>query len=143
MDIFAAYEMDNDAVNKGIWADIELLGKKIGAIRVRPSDPDLNPEYRKALSDMATLVMVRQKAGGEVSATELHEIIIETAASCILTDFELYQLDKDGKEVKIKYSKKKAVELMTKLPKLLKAVEQAAKGWTNFRKAAASEAVKA
>jgi len=142
MDIFSAYEMDGNAVNKGIWADLMLMGNKIGAVRVRPSDPDLNVEYRKALADTGVLFSKLRADKGEVSDDDQTDRMIDVMVETILTDWELFE-EKDGKDVPIKFTKKKAAELLRKLPKLRKAVEQAARGWTNYRKSAAKEAVKA
>ena len=142
MDIFEAYEMSHDALREGVWAELVLKGERIGAIRVKPSDAELNPEYRKALASVATAVIaIKKEKGIEAVANETDALMIATAANTILTDWELYET-KDGKEMPIKFSPKKAIELMTKLPKLFKAVDQAAKQWTKFRQKEADEAVK-
>ena len=139
MDIFEAYEMSSDAVDKGIWAELIVDGQMIGRIRVKSSDPDINPEYRNALS-VAALAAVSAKPD------QLEKIKGDTAlaviAETILTDWELYKTDKNGKDKPIPFSQKKAVELMAKLPKLRASVERAAQNWTKFRRHNIEEAVK-
>lgn len=139
MDIFDAFEMSPSAMDKGLWTDLVVNDTKIGRLRVRSSDPDINPDYRRALS-------VAALASLEVDADQVEDLknktAIAIAAECLLTDWELYKADKNGVERPIKFSAKKAVELLTKMPKLRAAVERAATGWSKFRKEAVSDAVK-
>ena len=139
MDIFDAYEMSAEATDKGIWAELIVDGQVIGRIRVRSSDPDINPEYRNALS-VAALAAV--SATGDQLQKIKDDTALAVIAETILTDWELFKTDKNGKDISIKFSAKKAVELMRKLPKLRAAVERAAHNWTKFRRHNIEEAVK-
>lgn len=144
MDIFEAYEMSTSAVHDGVWAELVLMGKVIGRVRVRPSDPDLNDDYRKGLTAMGLAIRAIKAEG---KAGEGAEIALTAAlyAETIVTDFELYTAGKGankGKEVRIKYTVKKTEELLKKLPKLMSATITAASQWTKFRKVIEDDAVK-
>ena len=141
MDIFEAYEMEDDAVTQGVWAELVLMGERIGSIRVRPSDADLNLDYRRALAKAGESLLKLKKANGELTDKDNTEATAAVYAETVLTDWELFET-KDGKEVPIKFSQKKAIELLIKLPKLLKATQDAARQWTKFRKASLEEAAK-
>lgn len=131
--------MSSDAVDKGIWAELIVDGTEIGRVRVRSSDPDINPEYRNALS-VAAMAAVTAKP--DLLKKIKDDTALAVIAETILTDWELYRTDKNGKDIRIKFTPKKAVELMRKLPKLRAAVERAAHNWTKFRRANIEEAVK-
>ena len=134
MDIFKAYEMSADAMQNGIWVTLTVGMTDIGRIKVRSIDPDINPEYRKALS-----VAALAKASDEkVDAEKISNAIL---AETVLTDWELYHTVK-GKEVKLPFSREKAIELLTNLPKFRAAVERAAANWTNYRAVEFKETVK-
>ena len=143
MDVFEAYEMSEEAVENGVWAELVVKGQQIGRVRVRSSDPDINPEYRNGLnvSALAT-VAIDKEANGEDTSERKDDIAIALLVDTVLTDWELYKLNGDGKEVRIKFSKTKAKQLLKKLPKLRAAVERAAANWTSYRKAAVDETVK-
>jgi hypothetical protein len=131
--------MSAEAVDKGIWAELIVDGKEIGRIRVRSSDPDINPEYRNALSVAAIAAI---SATGDQLDKIKETTALAVIAETILTDWELYKADKNGVDKPIKFSPKKAVELMEKLPKLRAAIERAAMNWTRFRRHNIDEAVK-
>lgn len=148
MDIFDAYEMADDAVADGIWADLVLMGDKIGRIKVRPTDPDLNADYRVGLAALGLgLRAMRKEKGGEASEKQQVALTAGLYADTIVTDFELWTIaktgNKKGQEVRIPYSAKKTKDLLIKLPKLMSAVSMAARQWTNFRKHVEDETVKA
>jgi hypothetical protein len=143
MDIFDAYEMDDDAITNGVWGDLIVRGEKIGRIRCRSSDADINTEYRKGLNLAGLALAAMQEKGtkGEELEKAKDELTAGLLADTILTDWELYQKRGD-KEVKIKFSPQKARELILKLPKLRAAVEACASGWTRFRKGQIKETLK-
>lgn len=148
MDIFDAYEMDDEALEKGIWGDLVVGGTTIGRIRCRPNDGDLNTEYRKALATAGVAYAVLQEKGAtdDKLAQAKEDMAVGLLVDTVLTDWELYQTVKSGKskgkEKPIPFSKKKATELLKKLPKLRAAVETLASGWTKFRKGRVDETVK-
>lgn len=143
MDIFDAYEMDDDATTKGVWADLIINGKTIGRIRCRSSDPDINREYRKGLNLAALALAAIREQGTEGPDLEKAQdgLTVGLLADTVLTDWELYQ-KRGNKEVKIKFTPKKARELLLKLPKLRAAVDACALGWTKFRKGQIDETLK-
>lgn len=143
MDIFEAYEMSEEAVEHGVWAELIVKGDKIGRVRVRSSDPDINPQYRSGLnvSALATIA-INKNANGRDTEREKDDIAVALLVDTVLTDWELYKLNGEGKEVKIKFTKTKAKELLRKLPKLRAAVERAAANWTSYRLQAVNETVK-
>ncbi len=145
MDIFEAYEVSTDAVKDGIWAELILMGKQIGRIRVRPSDPDLNHDYRKGLAAMGMVLRTMKADGTDLNDSRATKLTAALFAETIVTDYELYTAGVGalkGKEVRIPYSVKKCADLLTKLPKLMSATSQAATQWTKFRRANAADAVK-
>lgn len=143
MDIFDAYEMDDDALTHGVWADLYVGGQNIGRIKCRSSDPDVNVEYRKGLSlaGLALAAMQEKNAPKEKLDKAKDDLTCGLLADHILTDWILWKKHGD-KEVKIKFTAKKARELLGKLPKLRAAVEATAQGWTKFRKGQVEETVK-
>lgn len=143
MDIFEAYEMSDEAVEHGVWAELVVKGDKIGRVRVRSSDPDINPQYRSGLNVSALAsIAIDKSANGEDTNAKKDDIAIALLVDTVLTDWELYKLNGDGKEVKIKFTKAKAKELLRKLPKLRTAVERASANWTSYRLQAVDETVK-
>lgn len=145
MDIFEAYEMSEPAVRDGVWAELSLFGETIGRIRVRPNDPDLNSEYRAGLAAMGEGIRAIKVEHGELTEERAIRLTAGLYADTIVTDFELYTAGigaNKGKEVRIKYSVKKTIELLCKLPKLMTATTQAARQWTKFRKVIEDDAVK-
>lgn len=134
MDIFKAYEMSADAMKNGIWVTLTVGSTDIGRIRVRSIDPDINPEYRKALSVAA----MAKATDDKVDAEKISNAIL---ADTVLTDWELYHTVK-GKEVELPFSREKAIDLLSNLPKFRAAVERAASNWTRYRAVEFSEAVK-
>lgn len=140
MDIFDAYQMDDSAVTDGVWAELVLLGNRVGGLKVRPSDGDLNLDYRKGLTKAAEALLKMKTKEGEIDVDKSVEMTARLYADTIITDWELYTKGPDGEDVAIEFSKEKCVELLIKLPKLLKAAQDAAKGWTQFRRSALAEA---
>jgi hypothetical protein len=143
MDIFEAYEMSEEAVENGVWAELVVKGEQIGRVRVRSSDPDINPDYRSGLSvsALATIAMDKSANGADLSAQK-DDLAIALLVDTVLTDWELYKMNGEGKEVKIKFTKGKAKQLLKKLPKLRAAVERASANWTSYRRTAVDETVK-
>lgn len=143
MDIFEAYEMSEEAVESGVWAELVIKGEQIGRVRVRSSDPDINPQYRNGLnvSALASIALDKNANGADLSAQK-DDIAIALLVDCVLTDWELYKMNGDGKEVAIKFTKGKAKTLLKKLPKLRAAVERASANWTSYRRTAVDETVK-
>ncbi len=143
MDIFEAYEMSEEAVQNGVWAELVVKGEQIGRVRVRSSDPDINPDYRSGLNVSALAsVAIDKSANGEDTSDKKDNLAIALLVDTVLTDWELYKMNGEGKEVKIKFTKAKAKSLLKKLPKLRAAVERAAANWTSYRKSAVDETVK-
>lgn len=136
MDVFDAYGMSEEAVTQGIWAELVVGTTNIGRVRVRSIDPDINPDYRKGLLKSG---IARAQAGAD---SDVDDLAVALLADTVVTDWELYTTDKDGKEVKLKYSRKKCAELLRTLPKFRAAVERAAQNWTNFRAKEFEAAVK-
>lgn len=148
MDIFDAYEMDDEAVSKGVWGELVVRGQTIGRIRCRSSDPDINKAYRKGLNvaGIALAAMRESNKTPEEIERASDELTCGLLADTVLTDWELYETIKSGKnkgkERKIPFSKERAKKLLLKLPKLRAAVEGCAAGWTKFRKGQIDETVK-
>ena len=138
MDIFDAYGMSDEAMEKGIWARLVVGATDIGRVRVRSIDPDINPDYRRGLLKSS----LARATADENSRDDADDVAIALIADTVVTDWELYTTDKDGKEVPLKYSKAKARELLKKLPKFRAAVERAAQNWTRYRAKEFEEAVK-
>lgn len=141
MDIFEAYEMSSDAVDNGVWAELIVGRKKIGRIRVRSMDPDINAEYRNSLNVAALAAVAMAKDGNSVEPPDA-SITNAIIADTVLTDWELWTTDDDGEEVPLPYTREKAIELLETLPKFKTALQQAANNWTNYRKSEVAEAVK-
>jgi len=139
MDVFEAYGMSDEAVEKGIWARLVVGSTDIGRVRVRSIDPDINAEYRKGL--LTGGLARAQSAAGDNDA-DADQMACALLADTVVTDWELYTTNKDGKEVPLKYSRKKCVELLSTLPKFRAAVERAAQNWTRYRAKEFSETAK-
>lgn len=140
MNIFDAYETDKELTDLGVWCELYAPGGgKVGRVRVRPADVDLNADYRKALNVISQrIATLLQDGRGDVGEQEDLQLMSEAYSIAIVTDWEI--TGRDG--APIPFTAEAARQYMLDMPKFYKAIRQAAAKWTNYRKKFEDDAVK-
>ncbi len=140
MNLWDAYDVDDDLLANGIWIEIMVGGTSAGRVRVRPADVDLNPEYCKGAADAGRKAdaWMRKNSKNNVPLEVDRRLIAELFADSVITDWEV----NDQNDQPIPCTKEAIVDLFVKFPKFYAAVKSRAQRWTNYRVEYEEKAVK-
>ena len=131
MRVYEAFETSKRLIDEGLQCEIEFGGKVIANVWVRPTDPNLNRDYARELTEET----VKLKGNGldELSPEDDAEIIQRIVARTVIVRWE-WTDPVDKKDPKLKFNEKNALALFKRAPKFFAAIQIGARNWDRFRK---------
>jgi hypothetical protein len=126
MGIYEEYELDRECTEKGVWLEILSpdTGKLVCKVRVRPADPDDNPDYRKAAADLVL------EAAGKDNAEDRPDWVPRLYARAVVTDWDGVT-DRKGKALEC--TEENVYQILKDLPQVYKTIRRHAQDWRLYR----------
>lgn len=128
MRVLEAFGTSDKLATEGRECSIELFGKVIALVWVRPADAALNADYRRELAELSVDLKQGQELDEETDRELLWKIFVRT----VIVRWE-WSDPKDQKDPLLALNEKNAIALFKKAPKFFEAIQRAARTWTNYR----------
>jgi hypothetical protein len=126
--VLKAFGTSEKLTTEGRECSIELFGKVIALVWVRPADAALNPDYRRELAELSIDLKQGQELDEETDRELLYKIFVRT----VICRWEWTDPD-DQADPTLELNEENAIALFKSAPKFFEAIQRAARTWTNYR----------